>query len=166
MKSFLHLFNTNYQNIQVTVIGLSRIKVDDLMDLSHTENKEYYDEHKEIFDIYQEHGKDADYTNTAFYKREHVNRSEGEGHSFANRRLEEALELFKSIRDTGYVRKTDKEVKVIRIEGMERKKPIKYPNRITDKYYRLSGRRRCAICKYLGIKEIITYLSRVEIVAL
>lgn len=164
LKSFLHLFDTNYQNIRVQSNNVSTVNIDELVDEEAW--KDLLREHFEVLDIFKENGREADYSNTDYYKREYANAPNGQQNNFTLRRIDELYSLYKSIRDNGYVKESKRLIKALWIKDLERKREVKYTQRITEKYYRLNGVRRLVICKYLGISEIPISLIKIKVVKL
>jgi len=164
MKAFLQMYDTNYQNVRVQANNITKLKIDDLID--HADWKETLREHFELMDKYERDGKKVNYEDLDFYKREHTNAPEGMKNSFTQRRIDEFLTLYKNIKKNGYAHEEGKLVKVIHTGNLTTKKKPEWRSRISKEYYRLNGKRRLIICKYLGIEEIPVSLVRVRIVQL
>jgi hypothetical protein len=162
MKAFLQMFDTNYQNVRVQKWEPNTVVLSDLMDDEScaTELKEHF----ELFSLYAD-GRN-EFKKTAWWKREYENAPKGQRNSFAQRRLDELMGLYGSIRKNGYVKKSGNLMKVIDIRNLNRKIEPEWKDRVTGKYYRLDGKRRCIICKYLEIEKIIVSVIKVRIVKL
>lgn len=120
-------------------------------------------EHSELIDKYKKVGRDADFTELDIYKREHDNAPEGMKNSFTQRRIDEFLSLYDSIKSNGYIKEDKRLVKLIYIGGLTRKKECEWKSRTSENYYRLNGARRIIICKLLGIKEIPASIINIKI---
>jgi len=164
MKAFLQMFQTDYKNVRVQTNNPSRVKVDELFD--HEEWADMLRIHYELIDRYERDGREANYMDLEFWKIEHANAPKGIKNSFTQRRVDEFLSLYKSIKKKGYYKEDKKLIKAIWIEGFEIKEEPKWRSRITEKYYRLNGKRRIICCKYLGIEEIPISLIKVKVVKL
>jgi len=164
MKAFLQMYQTDYPNVRVQTNNVSTVKVDDLIDYADWE--ETLREHYELLDRYERDGKRANYEDLDFYKREHSNAPADMKNSFTQRRIDEFLLLYRSIREYGYFKEDKKLVKAIWIKDLEIKEEPIWRSRVTENYYRLNGARRLIVCKYRGIEEIPISLIRVKVVQL
>jgi len=164
MKSFLHLFNTDYPNIRVQTNNVRRVKVDEL--INEEAWKDLLREHFELLDRFEESGLKGNFDDLDYWKTEYCNAPKGIKNSFVFRRINELYSLYKSIKDKGYIQEKKKLVKAIWIENLIRRRKIKYGSRVTEKYYRLNGVRRLIICKYRNIEEIPISLIKVKVVKL
>ena len=164
LKSLLSLFKTSHDKVKVTVSNISTVKIKDIMNFDAECNSEIYNEYKEVFDLYGSGV--VDLKDTALWKREVANAPSGKKTIIPERRFKDILELYNSIKNTGFVKKSGNMVKLLYIGSLSRKNEVKYPDRVTTNYYRLSGKRRILICKYLGIEEIPVYVSKVKVVVL
>jgi len=164
MKAFLQMFRTDYPNVRVQKWEPNHIEISDLLDLEAI--PEEWKEHCELFTLYEKEGRKADFTQTYFWTREHQNAPAGIRNSFAQRRVDEVLGLYDSIKKSGYVKKSGNLMKVIDIRPLTIKEEPKWRDRITKKYYRLQGKRRCIVCRFLKIEKIIVSVVKVRIVVL
>lgn len=164
MKAFLQMFQTDYPNVRIQKWEPNHIELDDLLDLNTV--KDEWKEHCELFHYYEKHGRGADFTGTNWWKREHNVAPVGIRNSFTQRRLDEILGLYDSIKKSGYVKKSGNLMKVLDIRPLTIKEEPKWKDRITAKYYRLNGKRRCLVCHFLKIKSIIVSVVKVKIVKL
>lgn len=164
MKAFLKMFQTDYKNVRVQTNNVSRVKVGDLID--HEVWIETLREHFELIDRYERDGRKANCMDLDFWKREHENAPSGQKNSFTQRRVDEFLSLYRSIKNSGYYKEDKRLVKAIWIRDIPIKEEPKWKSRVTEKYYRLNGARRLIVCKYLGIEEIPISLIKIKIVSL
>lgn len=121
-----------------------------------------FDMYREILERYEKEGRGGNYTDTALWQLEVYNAPKGQ-ERVAKERVFKFLELFDSIRKHGYQRKANNLVKLLTLDGRTPCRDVR-GLRFSRKYFRLTGLKRCVICKYLGIKKVPCriFISRIH----
>jgi hypothetical protein len=165
LKNFCYVFNHKAKQIKVSarlnrVVPVSDIIFDEL----DGHKFKYYKMYKEVMDIYVKSGKNYDYRKTELWKME-WSFAPKDNKAQVRRRFAEFFKLFDSIKKKGYKLHSNKQVRLIDIEGKVRTRKIE-GNRFSEKYYRTNGMKRTIIARYLGIKKIPCRVLKVRIVQL
>ena len=100
---------------------------------------------------------------TELYKHEYANAHQSHKH-IAILRITNFLNLYNRIKSEGYRTTIKDMIRIMDIEGMP--EPIEkfITTRFSDKYYRLTGMKRCIICDFLGIKTIQCRVLKIKVV--
>ena len=77
-----------------------------------------------------------------------------------NRQFERLYELYESVKKDGYWAKDADMVEVIDVRKMPH---TEYDNRMTEKWYRLNGEHRIAVCYFMEIKQIPVKIFQVKV---
>lgn len=153
MKNFLHAFNVKLAQIHIQSRRNGKLAVADLVDEGlGSWQKGYYAVCEEALRCFDEPGWRDAIQNTRLWKNE-WNNAPSTDKAAAYRRIAAFYRLYQSIRRNGYKTEKNNLVKVILIAGMKPVRPV-LGARMSPKYYRLTGMKRCVICKYLGIRTI------------
>jgi len=163
LKNFCHVFNHKHRQIKVTNRIFRIVPVDDIL-VSELDGIKYkmYDLYKEVMDIYIEKGTKYDYTKTRLWEYE-WSIAPKNNKAQVEKRFISFFNLFDSIRKKGYKKRSNGMVRLLDIEGKPRSLPVS-GERFSEKYYRISGMKRCIISKYLGIKNIPCRILEIKVV--
>lgn len=161
MGSFKEVYGLNLDRVRVTEKVIAMVYVSDIAD---TDNP-YWVELLEIYFIvlkrFEKSGRRVELSDTQLYKKDYSDAPKGKKWQ-VERRFDRLYELFQSIKKHGYEKRPNKLLRLL--DTRELKPRILKGSRISKKYYRLEGMRRCIICSYLGIKKIPVKLFKIKVV--
>ena len=146
---------------QIRVVGRcdEKVKISDIIDFDNKHWKNFYWMYRGVLRRYEKKGRKIGFSDTALWKHEFANAPDGAKHK-VRERFDELFALYDSIKKHGY-KNTKRLVKLMDISGLE-VGGSKWGGRISKRYYRLTGMKRCIICKYMGIEKIKCRILKIK----
>lgn len=163
LKNLCHALNIKKAQVRIDRKTTRVVPLSDIIDESIGDwAAGAYDMYREILERYERDGPKGDYRDTALWALEEYNAPRGQEH-VVKERVSKFLQLYESIKKHGFERRSNNLVKLLTLDGREPCREVR-GLRFSRRYFRLTGLKRCVVCKYLGIKKVPCriFISRIH----